>query len=176
MLTKPHSKRYLKGKDMRLALLLMIALIAAPVDARNAPPEAPTYDKPTFEPPTPEPPTPDPPPPPPPPPPERPETPDEPREPREVRTVPKPAPVSCPKVKCFTDANGNRRAKFTADVQPDMYYLGRNFCATAPKDMEVTACCLAKPNGKYQILYNVKVSKKAHWKAKQFCTCVLELD
>lgn len=65
---------------------------------------------------------------------------------------------------------------FTADVQPDMYYLGRNFCATAPKDVEVTACCLAKPDNTYQILYNVKVSKKAHWKAKQFCTCVLELD
>jgi hypothetical protein len=91
--------------------------------------------------------------------------------------VPPPATnlATCPKVKCVTDANGNRRAMFTADVQPDMYYLGRNFCATAPKDVEVTACCLAN-DGVYQILYNVAVSDKAHWKAKQFCTCVLELD
>jgi len=79
-------------------------------------------------------------------------------------------------VKCVTDEHGNRRAMFTADVQPDMYYLGRNFCAKAPKDVEVTACCLEKEDQTYQILYNVEVSKKAHWKAKQFCTCVLELD
>lgn len=65
---------------------------------------------------------------------------------------------------------------FTADVQPDMYYLGRNFCATAPKDVEVTACCLAKPNQTYQIRYNLKVSAKAHKKATAFCTCVLGLD
>jgi hypothetical protein len=65
---------------------------------------------------------------------------------------------------------------FTADVQPDMYYLGRNFCAAAPKDVEVTACCLAKPDHTYQIQYNVKVSSKAHSKAKEFCICVLGLD
>ncbi len=159
---------------MRLALLIF-AFMAAPVFANDAidepekptPPSQPTYEKPTFDPPET--------------PPETPRTPQRPRDedndkPREVRSTTKPAPVSCPKVKCVTDENGHRRAMFTADVQPDMYYLGRNFCATAPKDIEVTACCLAKPDDTYQILYNVKVSKKAHWKAKQFCTCVLELD
>ncbi|MGJ8604970.1 MAG: hypothetical protein ACSHXH_12665 [Marivita sp.] len=150
---------------MRLALLIF-ALIASPALARDLPPEQPTYEKPTFERPTT---------------PERPPTTthndtDEPREPRKVTVSPKPAPVSCPKVKCITDDNGHRRAMFTADVQPDMYYLGRNFCATAPKDVEVTACCLAKPDHTYQILYNVEVSKKAHKKAKSFCTCVLGLD
>ncbi len=152
---------------MRLALLIF-ALIATPAFARDLPPDEPTYEKPTFErpetPTTPE-------------TPEEPEKPDDPRdEPRQSKIVPKPAPVSCPKVKCITDENGNRRALFTANVQPDMYYLGRNFCATAPMDVEVTACCLEKEDGIYQILYNVEVSKKAHWKAKQFCTCVLELD
>lgn len=146
---------------MRLALLL-IAMMASPAFALDLPPDPPTYEKPTFEPPSR--------------PPETPEKPDEPREPQRVTTKPKPAPASCPKVKCVTDEDGHRRAMFTADVQPDMYYLGRNFCATAPKDVEVTACCLAKPDETYQILYNVQVSKKAHWKAKQFCTCVLELD
>jgi hypothetical protein len=151
---------------MRLALLIF-ALIAAPALARDLPPDPPSYDKPTFErPTTPERPN----------PPEEHRPPDEPREPREVKVVPKPAPVSCPKVKCVTDENGKRRAMFTADVQPDMYYLGRNFCAAAPHDVEVTACCLTRPDHTYAILYNVKVSKKAHWKAKQFCTCVLELD
>lgn len=150
---------------MRLALLIF-SLIAAPAFALDNPPDQPSYEKPTFERPTTS---------------ERPnrqEKQDEPREQREVNVVPKPkaTPVSCPKVKCVTDENGHRRAMFTADVQPDMYYLGRNFCATAPKDVEVTACCLAKPDHTYQILYNVEVSKKAHWKAKQFCTCVLELD
>lgn len=150
---------------MRLALLIF-ALIAGPALARDLPPEQPTYEKPTYERPT------------------TPETPtetnnngdDDEREPRPVITKPKPKPVVCPKVKCVTDENGNRRAMFTADVQPDMYYLGRNFCAKAPKDVEVTACCLAKEDHTYQILYNVKVSKKAHKKAKEFCTCVLELD
>ncbi|WP_300580985.1 hypothetical protein [Marivita sp.] len=152
---------------MRLALLIF-ALIASPAFARDVPPEPPTYDKPTFERPSTPPST---------PPngtPQNPEDPDD--KPRPVKSVPKPAPVSCPKVKCVTDENGHRRAMFTADVQPDMYYLGRNFCATAPKDVEVTACCLEKEDHTYQILYNVQVSKKAHWKAKQFCTCVLELD
>ncbi len=152
---------------MRLALLIF-ALIASPAFARDVPPEPPTYDKPTFERPSTPPST---------PPngtPQNPEDPDD--KPRPVKAVPKPEPVSCPKVKCVTDENGHRRAMFTADVQPDMYYLGRNFCATAPKDVEVTACCLEKEDHTYQILYNVQVSKKAHWKAKQFCTCVLELD
>lgn len=148
---------------MRLALLIF-AVIAAPAFALDLPPDQPTYEKPTFDRPT----TPDR--------PEKPEESDESREQRDITRGPKPAPVSCPKVKCVTDENGHRRAMFTADVQPDMYYLGRNFCAQAPKDVEVTACCLAKPDDTYQILYNVKVSKKAHWKAKQFCTCVLELD
>jgi hypothetical protein len=146
---------------MRLALLIF-ALIATPALARDLPPDEPTYEKPGFERP----------PPPPPPPPKPPE--EDPKEPRKVTT--KPTRVSCPKVKCVTDENGHRRALFTADVQPDMYYLGRNFCASAPKDVEVTACCLAKEDHSYQILYNVEVSKKAHWKATQFCTCVLELD
>jgi len=148
---------------MRLALLIF-AVIAAPAFALDLPPDQPTYEKPTFDRPT----TPDR--------PEKPEESEESRERRDITRAPKPAPVSCPKVKCVTDENGHRRAMFTADVQPDMYYLGRNFCAHAPKDIEVTACCLAKPDDTYQILYNVKVSKKAHWKAKQFCTCVLELD
>lgn len=151
---------------MRLALFL-IALIASPALALDQPPDPPSYDKPSFDRPS----TPTT--------PERPRDRDEPgtpEEPREVKIVPKATPVSCPKVKCITDENGHRRAMFTADVQPDMYYLGRNFCAKAPKDVEVTACCLANPDGTYQIIYNVEVSKKAHWKAKQFCTCVLELD
>lgn len=151
---------------MRLALFL-IALIASPALALDQPPDPPSYDKPSFDRPS----TPTT--------PERPrerDEPEDPQEPREVKIVPKATPVSCPKVKCITDENGHRRAMFTADVQPDMYYLGRNFCATAPKDVEVTACCLANPDETYQILYNVEVSKKAHWKAKQFCTCVLELD
>lgn len=148
---------------MRFALLIFV-LLAGPAFARDVPPDQPSYDKPTFDRPT----TPD-----------RPEMQrerEDPDEPRVVKSVPKTAPVSCPKVKCVTDENGHRRAMFTADVQPDMYYLGRNFCAAAPKDVEVTACCLAKEDHTYQILYNVEVSKKAHWKAKQFCTCVLELD
>ncbi len=149
---------------MRLALLIF-ALIATPALAFEQPPVEPSYDQPSFD--RPETPT---------TPPERSNDREEPVEPRVVKVVPKPAPVSCPKVKCVTDENGHRRAMYTADVQPDMYYLGRNFCATAPKDVEVTACCLAKPDHTYQILYNVKVSKKAHWHAKQFCTCVLELD
>lgn len=148
---------------MRLALLIF-ALIATPALAFDQPPDVPSYDQPSFD--RPETPT----------PPERSNDRDEPVEPRVVKVVPKPAPVSCPKVKCVTDEDGHRRAMFTANVQPDMYYLGRNFCATAPKDVEVTACCLAKPDHTYQILYNVEVSKKAHWQAKQFCTCVLELD
>lgn len=147
---------------MRLALLMILALAATPALARDAAPEQPSYEKPTFD---------------------RPTTTrttrereDSPRDPERVVVTPKPKPVSCPKVKCVTDEHGNRRAMFTADVQPDMYYLGRNFCAKAPKDVEVTACCLEKEDQTYQILYNVEVSKKAHWKAKQFCTCVLELD
>ena len=144
---------------MRLALLIF-ALVAAPAFARDTTPKEPTYEKPTYERPV-----------------TRPEKPEEPDEHRELRTyTPKPKPVSCPKVKCVTDENGHRRAMFTADVQPDMYYLGRAFCEKAPKDVEVTACCLEKEDQTYQILYNVQVSKKAHWKAKQFCTCVLELD
>ena len=149
---------------MRLALLL-IALIAAPAFARDLPPDPPEYEKPTFEKPV----TPPPPPPPP--------VVDRERDgPNSVPVIP-PATnlASCPKVKCVTDADGTRRALFTADVQPDMYYLGRNFCASAPQDVEVSACCLAD-NGVYKILYNVAVSDKAHWKANQFCTCVLELD
>jgi hypothetical protein len=141
------------------SILLILALIATPVLARDLPPEEPTYEKPSFEKP------------------KVPEKPKEPEEPRkEYKPTPKPKPVSCPKVKCVTDENGHRRALFTADVQPDMYYLGRNFCAKAPKDVEVTACCLEKDDQTYQILYNVEVSKNAHWKATQFCTCVLELD
>lgn len=159
---------------MRLALLIF-ALIASPAFARDLPPEPPTYDKPSFDRPV----DPDPAPPPPDPAPP-PGTPNDGGDPEESKVIPKakPKPVSasCPKVKCVTDENGHRRAMFTADVQPDMYYLGRNFCATAPKDVEVTACCLEKEDHTYQILYNVQVSKKAHWKAKQFCTCVLELD
>lgn len=143
---------------MRLALLIF-ALIATPALARDLPPDEPTYEKPAFERP----------PPPPPPPPHD--------DPKEVPKVPpKKVPVSCPKVKCVTDENGHRRAMFTSDVQPDMYYLGRNFCASVPTDVEVSACCLGTEDQTYQILYNVEVSKKAHWKATQFCTCVLELD
>lgn len=146
---------------MRLALLIF-ALMAAPAFANTSPPDAPSYDKPSFEKP------------------EKPEPPEKPDndgdDPDEPRFTPPPATaLSCPKVKCVTDANGVRRAMFTADVQPDMYYLGRKFCAAAPQDMDVSACCLEQ-NGTYKILYNTAVSKKAHWKAKQFCTCVLELD
>lgn len=184
---------------MRLALVTILALMGSPVLACDVgedcdpPSEPPTVETPTFDPPppvtpdppppvTPDPPppvTPDPPPPvtPDPPPPVTPEKPDEPRETRVVpKSKPKPVAASCPKVKCVTDANGHRRAMFTADVPADMYYLGRNFCASAPKDVEVTACCLANPNQTYQIQYNMKVSKKAHRKAKEFCICVLGLD
>ncbi|MCL3882905.1 hypothetical protein [Marivita sp. GX14005] len=149
---------------MRLALLIF-ALIAAPALARDLPPEEPSYEKPSFE---------------------RPERPTRPERPRDQdeeteRRVPvvaaKPKPKPCtPMVKCVTDETGARRAMFTADVQKDMYYLGRNFCKSVPEDVsEVTACCVTLDD-KYQIHYNVPVSKKAHWKAKQFCTCVLELD
>lgn len=165
-----------KGKNMRFALLLL-ALMATPALADGLPPDNPTYDKPTFD--QPEKPTPPETPPSTPNPPERPNNPendDESNQPREVKVVPKPAPVSCPKVKCVTDKDGHRRAMFTADVPAEMYHLGRNFCATAPKNVEVTACCLAKPDHTYQILYNVSVSKKAHSKAKQFCICALGLD
>lgn len=154
---------------MRLALLIF-ALIASPALARDVPPNEPSYEQPSFDrpetPTTPERPE----------RPERPNTPDDPDKPREVKVVPKPAPVSCPKVKCVTDKDGHRRAMFTADVPAEMYHLGRNFCATAPKNVEVTACCLAKPDHTYQILYNVSVSKKAHYKAKKFCICALGLD
>lgn len=156
---------------MRLALLIF-ALIASPALARDLPPEPPAYEKPTFERPT------TPPPPPPPPPPIPPDENKDPREPRPATNlVPPPATaLACPKVKCVTDENGHRRAMFTADVQPDMYYLGRKFCAEAPQATEVTACCLTKEDNTYQILYNLKVSAIAHKKAKAFCTCVLELD
>lgn len=152
---------------MRLALLMMALLVAPAAFANTAPPDEPSYEKPEFEKP------------------ETPPTPTPPEEPEEepdndgggsVSIVPPPATaLACPKVKCVTDASGKRVAMFTADVQPDMYYLGRNFCAEAPQDMEVTACCLEE-NGIYKILYNTAVSNKAHGKAKQFCTCVLELD
>lgn len=156
-----------KGTEMRLALLIF-ALMTGPAFANTAPPDAPTYEKPTFE--KPEKPT----------EPEKPQKPEEPDEPDNPDPVVRSTPpatnlASCPKVTCVTGADGKRHATFTADVQPDMYYLGRNFCASAPQDMEVSACCL-EDNGTYKILYNTAVSKKAHWKAQQFCTCVLELD
>lgn len=146
---------------MRLALLIF-AILAAPAFANPQTPDAPSYEKPTFEKPT------------------EPETPQEPEDEAgddDPPFTPPPATnlVTCPKVKCVTGPDGKRQAMFTADVQPDMYYLGRNFCAAVPHDTEVSACCL-EDNGSYKILYNVAVSKKAHWKAKQFCTCVLELD
>ncbi|MFP7571408.1 hypothetical protein [Marivita sp. S2033] len=149
---------------MRLALLIF-ALIAAPALARDVPPDEPTYEKPSFE--KPEKPT----------TPERPDEPDEPREMRKPLATPKPKQTACtPMVKCVTDEHGKTTAMFTADVQPDMYYLGRNFCKSVPKGVtEVTACCVTVDD-KYQIHYNVPVSDKAHWKARQFCTCVLELD
>lgn len=151
---------------MRLALLIF-TLMATPALAFDQPPSEPSYEQPSFD--RPETPT-------PPSPPEVSNDRDDPDKPREVKVVRKPTPVSCPKVKCITDKDGHRRAMFTADVPAEMYHLGRNFCATAPKNVEVTACCLAKPDHTYQILYNVSVSKKAHYKAKKFCICALGLD
>ena len=142
-------------------LLLIFALVATPALARQLPPEQPTYEKPTFE---------------------RPSTPSEPKrkmreEEREQPTfTPKPKPAACPSVKCITGDDGKRRAMFTADIPKEMYHLGRNFCAKVPKHItEVTACCLAKDH-KYQIVYSAHVGKKAHYKAKKFCTCVHGLD
>lgn len=144
---------------MRLALIF--ALIAAPAFARDLPPKEPTYEKPKFE---------------------KPEPPGKPprREEPETRTytpVPKkPLPVSCPKLRCDYDANGKRRVSFTADVQPDMYYLGRKFCKSLPHEVvEISVCCLEQ-DGRYKILYSQAVSNKSHKKAREFCACVLELD
>lgn len=154
---------------MRLALLIF-ALIATPVLARDLPPEEPTYEKPTFErPTTPEPPQ-------PPEPPERPQEEDDP-EPPETPVVIAPPKVTEPGLRCYFDEDGVRKVSFNTLVDPEFYKMGRKFCSKVPyKVMDVSLHCV-EDNGKYQVQFSQELhSKKAVKKGQAFCICVFGLD
>ena len=154
---------------MRLALLIF-ALIATPAVARDVEPEQPTYDQPSFErPDTPEPPA-------PPEPPEPPENEDEDRDPPVVVSPP-PKKVSAPGLRCYFDEDGVRKVSFNKLVDPEMYKMGRKFCAKVPyKVMDVSLHCIEK-DGKYRVQFSQELhSHKAVRKGQRFCICVFGLD
>lgn len=157
-----------KGNIMRLALLIF-ALMATPVLARDLPPEQPTYEKPTFERPT----TPKPPEPPKPPTP--PENEEEPREPRVVVFTPK--KVTAPGLRCYFDEDGVRKVSFNTLVDPEFYKMGRKFCAKVPyKVMDVSLHCVEN-DGTYRVQFSQELnSRKAVYKGQRFCICVFGLD
>jgi hypothetical protein len=155
---------------MRLALMIF-ALMATPVLARDVPPEPPTYDKPTFERPnTPEPPE-------PPQPPEQPPNEGEPERPRTPVVISPPPKVTEPGLRCYFDEDGVRKVSFNTLVDPEFYKMGRKFCAKVPyKVMDVALHCV-EDNGKYQVQFSQELhSKKAVKRGQAFCICVFGLD
>jgi len=155
---------------MRLALLIF-ALMASPVLARDVPPEQPTYEKPTFErPTTPEPPQ-------PPQPPEPPSIDGDDDSPETPVFIAPPPEVTKPGLRCYFDDDGVRKVSFNTLVDPEFYKMGRKFCAKVPyKVMDVSVHCVEN-DGKYQVQFSQELhSKKAEKRGQAFCICVFGLD
>lgn len=154
---------------MRLALLIF-ALLATPVLARDLPPEEPSFEKPEFErPDRPQPPE-------PPEPPERPNEEEE-RERPQTPVVVAPPKVDKPGLRCFTDDDGLRKVSFNKLVDPEFYKMGRHFCAKVPHSVKDVSVHCVENNYKYQVQFSQHLnSHKAVKKGQAFCICVFGLD